>query len=231
MSKRILIVSTNDELNLKLYQFLSNKDFTVVGISKTYEDILNQLSVKKVDAILLNISDEDIKSFLTLLRYNAETSNIPLITIKGEEIEMIDTICNKINNIFLSHRILIAEDDRIISSTLVEILKSRGFDIKVAYNGVDALKIIKEWHPDLVVLDIMLPLIDGFHICQTINEDFSYGPQPYILIISGRDSILDQNLALACGADDYLVKPFDNLDFISKVTSLFSKETVRTRQW
>jgi DNA-binding response OmpR family regulator len=74
----------------------------------------------------------------------------------------------------------------------------------------------------------MLPVVDGFHICQTINEDHSFDPRPKILIVSGRGSDWDQNLGTACGAEDYLVKPFSNQHFVEKVNQILSVRSDRS---
>jgi two-component system response regulator VicR len=120
-------------------------------------------------------------------------------------------------------RVLIAEDDRQMSQILNAVLQKQGYEVECVFDGAEALRVLKIWHPHLLVLDIMLPIVDGFHICHTINEDHSFDPRPKILIVSGRGSDWDQNLGAACGAEDYLVKPFSNQHFADKVNQILSK--------
>jgi DNA-binding response OmpR family regulator len=130
---------------------------------------------------------------------------------------------NEIEKPLAGRRILIAEDDRQMSAILSMILSKSGCEIRAVYDGAEALREIKGWQPHLVVLDVMLPVIDGFHICQTINEKPVAGYRPKILIVSGRGSDWDQNLGIACGAEDYLVKPFNNVDFLRRVLEILGE--------
>src|SRR3989339_244529 len=114
-------------------------------------------------------------------------------------------------------RILIGEDDRQMSAIYQVLLTNQGYEVACAYDGAEVLRLLKSWQPHLLVLDVMLPVLDGFHVCQTINQDHSFDPRPKILIVSGRGSEWDQNLGAACGVEDYLVKPFNNKVFLEKV--------------
>lgn len=119
-------------------------------------------------------------------------------------------------------RILICEDDREMAEILNLVLGKTNHEVRVIHNGIEALECIKTWRPQLLVLDIMLPGIDGFHICQTIKEDHSFESLPSVLIISSRATDWDKNLGAACGAEDYLVKPFTTADFLQKVNKIIS---------
>jgi DNA-binding response OmpR family regulator len=120
-------------------------------------------------------------------------------------------------------RVLIAEDDRQMSNIFSAVLKKQGYEVESVFDGAEALRMVRSWQPHLVVLDVMLPIVDGFHICQTVNEDHSFDPRPKILIVSGRGSEWDQNLGAACGAEDYMVKPFSNQSLADKVKQILSK--------
>ncbi len=117
-------------------------------------------------------------------------------------------------------KVLVAEDDRQMSAIFCAVLKKQGYAVESVFDGAEALKVLRSWKPHLVVLDVMLPVVDGFHVCQTVNEDHSFDPRPKILIVSGRGSDWDQNLGAACGAEDYLVKPFSNQYFLDKVKGI-----------
>jgi DNA-binding response OmpR family regulator len=119
-------------------------------------------------------------------------------------------------------RALIAEDDRQMAAILQLLLEKTGWTVRCAYDGEEALRVIKTWKPHLLVLDIMLPVIDGFHVCQTMNDDHAYDPRPQVIITSGRGSDWDQNLGSACGAAWYLVKPFTNAEFVARVQQVMN---------
>ena len=120
-------------------------------------------------------------------------------------------------------RVLVAEDDRQMSIIFSAVLKKQGYEVESVYDGGEALRMLRSWHPHLLVLDVMLPIVDGFHICETLNEDHSFEPRPKVLIVSGRGSDWDQNLGVACGAEDYMVKPFSNQSLVDKAKEILSK--------
>lgn len=117
-------------------------------------------------------------------------------------------------------KILIAEDDRQLVKLLESILKNAGYEIKTAFDGATALKSIKEFQPDLLLLDIMLPVIDGYQICKTLSEDPQYEVQPKIIILTVRKSDYDKNLSKFVGADMFLTKPFDTDELLNKIKFL-----------
>lgn len=115
-------------------------------------------------------------------------------------------------------KILLAEDDQGLVSILEKILKGK-YDLRVSYDGVQTLKQIKEFQPDIVILDIMLPYIDGLHICQEIRQN-STQPEIKILILSARSTEQDRQLGIAAGADDYVTKPFQISDLLRRIENL-----------
>ena len=119
-------------------------------------------------------------------------------------------------------RILIAEDDRQMSSLLKTVLAKDGFAVTSANDGAEAIRQIKSFQPHLIVLDIQLPVIDGFHICRMLGDDPTLAQRPKILVITGRSSDWDQKLGAACGVEGYLVKPFSHRVFIENVRSILA---------
>src|SRR5436309_7610174 len=101
-------------------------------------------------------------------------------------------------------KILVAEDDRSLAETLAYNLKQEGFEPTIARTGLDAITLARSQHPDLLLLDIMLPEIDGFEVCRTIRASSSIP----IIMLTARDDEVDRVLGLELGADDYVVKPF-----------------------
>jgi len=122
----------------------------------------------------------------------------------------------------MSKRVLIAEDDRQMAEILREVIGCGGFETRVSFDGADTLAVVRAWRPHLIVLDIMLPVIDGFHVCQAMNDDPALEPKPKVFIISGRSSDMDKNLGTACGAEEYFVKPLNNAKLLSRIQSVLS---------
>lgn len=105
----------------------------------------------------------------------------------------------------MENRILLVDDEKDIVDLLEEVLKKEGFQsIQRAYNGTDALKICRSFQPDVVILDVMLPDLDGLEVCKQIRS-FSHCP---ILFLSSKNDEMDKILGLAVGGDDYVTKPF-----------------------
>lgn len=117
-------------------------------------------------------------------------------------------------------RILIIEDDDHIAEGIKLNLSLQGYDVTIAGNGVSGLQQWKQWQPDLIVLDIMLPGIDGLSVLQNIRLEDERIP---ILILSAKGSIDDKVKGLEYGVDDYLVKPFALEEFLLRVERLLTR--------
>lgn len=116
--------------------------------------------------------------------------------------------------------ILVIEDDMGISTALRDNCKRRGFATRAAFDGQSGLDLIAERLPDLLVLDIMLPLVSGYEICQTLRRQSIEIP---ILILSAKNREADIVKGLDAGADDYLVKPFGLGEFFARVQALLRR--------
>ena len=109
--------------------------------------------------------------------------------------------------------ILVVDDEPAIAD-LVEIhLLAEGYRVRKADNGADALRIVAEEHPDLVILDIIMPGMDGLEVCRAIRRDRNVP----ILMLSAKSEDVDKILGLKVGADDYLTKPFNPLELVARV--------------
>lgn len=113
------------------------------------------------------------------------------------------------------NRILIVEDDRAIADLIEIHLRNEGFDILRAADGRRALALLEEQDVQLVILDLMLPGLDGLAVCRKIRQDRNLP----ILILSARSEETDKVLGLSAGADDYLAKPFSVLELLARVRS------------
>lgn len=123
--------------------------------------------------------------------------------------------------------ILIVEDEPAISGFVRRGLIFEGFDVQVSDNGTDALSYIRDAPPDLLVLDLMLPGIDGIQITQRVRsaEEAEGTPRLPILMLTARDAVADRVAGLDAGADDYLVKPFDFDELVARVRALLRRST------
>lgn len=117
-------------------------------------------------------------------------------------------------------RILVVEDESHIAEGIKLNLSIQGYDVKIASDGVAGIDLWQSWHPDLIVLDIMLPMIDGFSVLRTIRKEDEKLP---VLILSAKSSVEDKVNGLRCGVDDYLAKPFDLDEFLLRVDRLITR--------
>jgi two-component system KDP operon response regulator KdpE len=118
-----------------------------------------------------------------------------------------------------STRILVVEDDRNIIDLVQANLLVRGFDVVVSRTGDDAVELLDSVKPDLVLLDLMLPRVDGFDLCREIRGDSTVG----IIVVSARRGEQDKVRALNLGADDYLTKPFGVDELLARITALLRR--------
>ncbi|MFC2012918.1 response regulator [Chloroflexota bacterium] len=116
-------------------------------------------------------------------------------------------------------RILVVDDD-VKTAELVKLYLSRdGYRVIVAYDGIEALRLARERHPDLIVLDLMLPGIDGLEICRTIRAE-SDTP---IIMLTARTTDQDKLIGLGLGADDYVTKPFSPRELAARVRAVLRR--------
>ncbi|MCG7871309.1 MAG: response regulator [Candidatus Thiodiazotropha lotti] len=115
--------------------------------------------------------------------------------------------------------ILVVDDEPNIVLSLEFLMKKAGYNVTTANNGVDALSTIKQLRPDLVLLDVMMPRMDGYEVCQAVRGDPELSSVRIIMLTArGRDVERDKGMAL--GADDYVTKPFATQELVEKVKSL-----------
>ena len=111
--------------------------------------------------------------------------------------------------------ILLVEDDRNIVDLIRSNLAVRGFSVVVSSDGSDALRLVEEEHPDIALLDLMLPATDGFELCRQIRATSSIG----VIVVSARGGESDKVRALNLGADDYMTKPFGIDELLARITA------------
>ena len=119
----------------------------------------------------------------------------------------------------MAEKILIVEDELILQETLAYNLKHQGYEVETAGDGQTAIDKAKQSKPDLILLDIMLPGMDGFEVCRILRKDMSVP----ILMLTARDDEIDRVVGLEVGADDYLTKPFSMRELIARVRALLRR--------
>jgi len=119
-------------------------------------------------------------------------------------------------------KILIVDDEPSIIVPVQFLMEQNGHDVMVAFSGEEAMEIIAEKKVDLILLDIMLPVIDGFEVCQRVRENPQWDKIKIVLLTAlGSDANVEKGLAL--GGDAYITKPFSNIEIVDKVKELLEE--------
>ncbi|MBL4673315.1 MAG: response regulator transcription factor [Arenicella sp.] len=117
-------------------------------------------------------------------------------------------------------KLLVAEDDTLIREALVDILSAEGFECVPAIDGVSAWEKYQQTKPDMVLLDIMMPGLDGYAVCRQIRQ---HDQHTAVMFISAKSEEIDRVLGLELGADDYLMKPFGKHEVLARVRAIFRR--------
>ena len=125
----------------------------------------------------------------------------------------------------MARNILVVEDDRNISDLIRMYLEKEGFEVRSAYDGGKAIEEYDKQAPDMVLLDIMLPVVDGWGVCAHIREK---GKTP-IIMLTAKSDVGDRITGLEMGADDYLVKPFEMKELMARINLATTPNRVYTR--
>ena len=118
-------------------------------------------------------------------------------------------------------RILVIEDNRDILANVLDYLQLKGFSVDCAQDGLSGLHLASTGHYDLIVLDIMLPGIDGYQVCKRLREDGQ--SEVPILMLTARDALDDRLHGLNVGADDYLIKPFALSELVARIEAILRR--------
>ena len=123
-------------------------------------------------------------------------------------------------------RILVVDDEIYIVHILEFSLTMEGYSILTASDGEEALRVIDSERPDLVVLDIMMPKLDGYEVCRRLRQDEQFCDLPVILL-SAKGRPIDREAGLQAGADDYITKPFSPRKLLEKIRELLERKEMR----
>jgi two-component system response regulator MprA len=117
-------------------------------------------------------------------------------------------------------RILVAEDDQRLRESVERVLIFEGYAVGFAVDGIEALSVVADEHPDLLILDVMMPNLDGLSVCRRLR---SAGDRTPVLMLTARHEIGDRVAGLDAGADDYLVKPYSLDELLARVRALLRR--------
>ena len=122
----------------------------------------------------------------------------------------------------MGRKILVVEDDSNISDLIRMYLEKEGFEVKTCADGGAAVETFREWKPDLVLLDIMLPVMDGWAVCAKIRET----DRTPIIMLTAKSEVFDRVTGLEMGADDYIVKPFEMKELIARINAVLRRTEI-----
>ncbi|MDJ1111666.1 MULTISPECIES: response regulator YycF [Macrococcus] len=125
----------------------------------------------------------------------------------------------------MSRKIVVVDDEKPIADILEFNLKKEGYEVHVAYDGDDAVELIYDIQPDIVLLDIMLPGRDGMEVCREVRKKYDMP----IIMLTAKDSEIDKVLGLELGADDYVTKPFSTRELIARVKANLRRHYSQTQ--
>ncbi len=119
----------------------------------------------------------------------------------------------------MATRILVVDDERVVTEVVERYLSLENYEITLASDGAEALKIAQEWAPDLIVLDLMLPGVDGLEVCRRIRKE----SEVPIIMLTAKGEEADRIVGLEIGADDYVVKPFSPKELVARIKSVLRR--------
>jgi len=119
-------------------------------------------------------------------------------------------------------KILVVDDEKKIVEIIKAYLEKEGYTVATAYDGKTALETVKAQHPDLLILDLMLPQVSGWDVCREIRRDSTVP----VIMLTARDDVTDKIIGLELGADDYMTKPFDPKELVSRVRAVLRRTEI-----
>lgn len=125
----------------------------------------------------------------------------------------------------MTKKILVIDDDQKLNRLLSDYLSKFGFTVTACTHPQEGLKALKKEMPDLVILDIMLPDLDGFEVCKKIRQDYSVP----VIMLTARGEVTDRIVGLELGADDYLPKPFEPRELVARIQSILRRSRPNTK--
>jgi DNA-binding response OmpR family regulator len=119
----------------------------------------------------------------------------------------------------MSHRILVVDDEPSVTDLLAYNLRKALYDVQVAADGSEALRFVREFHPDLILLDLMIPEVDGLDVCRELRKTSNVP----VIMITARGEEIDRVIGLELGADDYVTKPFSVRELMARIKAVLRR--------
>ncbi len=119
-------------------------------------------------------------------------------------------------------KILIADDNENIREALTYLLEDEGYKLSLAKDGSDTLRKVREFRPDILFLDIMMPEINGYEVCRIIKSDPAI-KNTYVIMLTAKGQVAEQERGKEVGADEYIVKPFSPMEILTKLKNILNK--------
>ena len=119
-------------------------------------------------------------------------------------------------------KILIADDNENIREALTYLLEDEGYQLWLAKDGAETIEKVKEFRPDILFLDIMMPEINGYDVCQVIKSD-PVLKNTYVIMLTAKGQVAEQERGKEVGADEYVVKPFSPMEILTKIKNILDK--------
>jgi DNA-binding response OmpR family regulator len=124
-----------------------------------------------------------------------------------------------LSEVMAKYRVLVVDDEPIVTEGVERYLRREGFDVTTAADGEQALTVARSWSPDLILLDLMLPGIDGLEVCRTLQKETDVS----IIMLTARGEETDRVVGLEVGADDYIVKPFSLRELVARIKAVLRR--------
>jgi DNA-binding response OmpR family regulator len=123
-------------------------------------------------------------------------------------------------------RVVVVEDEPHITTLVATKLRNAGHDVHTSDDGENGLALVIEQAPDLVLLDVMLPKLDGYAVCEAIRSHYNADGGPLIVMLSARSQVADRQRGFDAGCDAYIVKPFRPADLLTQITELLERRGI-----
>ena len=125
-----------------------------------------------------------------------------------------------------ARKVLVVDDEEMVREVVARYLATEGYEVASAADGGEGLRLARSWGPDLVVLDLMLPVMDGLAVCRTLRGESGVP----IVMLTARGDEVDRIVGLELGADDYLVKPFSPRELVARIKAIFRRTSLAGAQ-
>ncbi|MCK4667334.1 response regulator [Candidatus Dependentiae bacterium] len=247
-NKVILVIDDEQDIINVMRLYLEEKGFTIVAAETGYQGI-EFARLYKPDLIILDILLPDIDGYkvLDVLSNDSLTKDIPVIILsilkdvmKGKDYEIYDYLAKPFDRTKMldtiwgvfkgrpkkdKYKIYVVDDEKDTTDMLKMNLTEDGFDVEIAYSAKELYLLMKANIPDLILLDIMMPEIDGWEVIETLKDDDKYRDVP-IIVISAKTSVKDKDRGLQLGAIEYLTKPFKVENVLKEIKSIIEKNII-----